>query len=236
MAPLNAPTDVVACLQCDLLHRKIGLPKRAVARCRRCNAVLYQKHGATLERMLAVTLTAVIVFLIANSFPIVELQAQGITTRTTLFGAIIRLWQEQKEEIAALVLLSTIIFPLSEMLALIYLILPLWLRRRPPAFDEMLRIVIAVRPWGMIEVFMLGTLVTLVKLSSVARLITEPALYAFGTLTLLSALIYTFDPRSLWDIAEHRCGRRLHQRAQRRANARRAATDAAARQTLPPLS
>lgn len=231
MGPLNAPADLVACAQCDLLHRRIVLPKRAVARCRRCNAVLYQKHGATLERMLAVILTAMIVFLIANSFPIVELQAQGITTRTTLGGAIIRLWQAQKQEIAVLVLLSTIIFPLSEMLALIYLILPLWLRRRAPAFDDMLRIVIAVRPWGMIEVFMLGALVTLVKLSSVARLITEPALYAFGVLTLLSALISTYDPRSLWDIAERRCGRHLHQYAQRRVNAQRVATDAMARQT-----
>jgi paraquat-inducible protein A len=53
----------------------------------------------------------------------------------------------------------------------------------------------------MIEVFMLGVLVTLVKMVSIARVIPEAALFAFGALTLMFAVVVSFDPRALWDIA-----------------------------------
>jgi paraquat-inducible protein A len=64
-----------------------------------------------------------------------------------------------------------------------------------------LRTIQFVRPWGMIEVFMLGVLVTLVKMVSIARVIPEAALFAFGALTLMVAVVVSFDPRSLWEVA-----------------------------------
>jgi paraquat-inducible protein A len=72
----------------------------------------------------------------------------------------------------------------------------------PPGFNALLRGIQFVRPWGMIEVFMLGVLVTLVKMVSIARVIPEAALFAFGALTLMFAVVVSFDPRALWDLAE----------------------------------
>ena len=163
--------ELIACKYCDKLHRKVVLPRRAVARCSRCNAILYQQTDGRVDRLLAITLTAFITFLIANFFPIVEMETQGITIQTTLVGAIEQLWLEDRWLIALLVLCSALLFPLCETLALLYLLVPLQRRKRPRHFDEVLRGLLAGRPWGMIEVFMLGVLVTLVKLSSVARLI-----------------------------------------------------------------
>jgi paraquat-inducible protein A len=72
----------------------------------------------------------------------------------------------------------------------------------PPAFNRVLRAIQFVRPWGMIEVFMLGVLITIVKMISLARVIPEAALFAFGVLTLMFAVVVTFDPRVLWDLAD----------------------------------
>jgi paraquat-inducible protein A len=72
----------------------------------------------------------------------------------------------------------------------------------PPAFNRVLRAIQFVRPWGMIEVFMLGVLITIVKMVSLARVIPEAALFAFGALTLMIAVVLTFDPRVLWDLAD----------------------------------
>lgn len=199
--------DMIACRSCDLLHRKVPLEERSEARCTRCGAVLYRRVTDRVEPLLAVTLGALITFLFANLFPIVELETQGITTQTTLIGAVVLLWQDDRWPIALIVLCTTILFPLTEMLALIYLLVPLQLRRRPRLLNGMLRTILAVRPWGMLEVFMLGTLVALVKLSSAARMIPEPALFAFGAMTLLVGLINSFDPRVLWDVADARCGK-----------------------------
>jgi paraquat-inducible protein A len=78
----------------------------------------------------------------------------------------------------------------------------------PAGINPVLRAIQFVRPWGMIEVFMLGVLITIVKMVSLARVIPEAALFAFGALTLMFAVVVTFDPRTLWDIADELNARR----------------------------
>jgi paraquat-inducible protein A len=193
---------LIACPECDALHRKPPLQSMSIARCARCDAVLYRQFSGKFERMLAVLITALIALLIANGFPIVELKSNGLTSRTTLFGAIQHLSGTGEPLVALIVLASTIVLPALELCALLWLFVPLSRGHRPRGFVPVLRSIQAIRPWGMIEVFMLGVLVTLVKLSSIARVIPEAALFAFGALTMLLAFVLVFDLRQLWEIAD----------------------------------
>lgn len=228
--PKTDLADLIACPECDTLHRRQALAQRSVARCQRCNAVMYQSTPQRLDVILAISVTALIVFGIANAFPIVELQLQGTTVSTTLFGAVTQLWSEDRYWLSVLVFAAAIMFPFTEIACLIYLLGPLSWQRLPPGFDGMLRAVQAVRPWGMIEVLMLGILITMVKLSSYARLLPEPAIFAYAVLTALVALLAMFDPGSLWEYAEReRERRRLIEPAGPSANARRIASDGVAR-------
>jgi paraquat-inducible protein A len=198
---VNESDELIACHECDALFTKRALPRHSKAKCPRCGALLYRSMSTNLDRITAMTLAALITFLIAQGFPIVELDANGITSQTTLIGAIIALWGEQMELVAVLVFCSTILFPLSELLALLYVLMPLRAGYVPPGFNAVLRTIQFVRPWGMIEVFMLGVLVTLVKMVSIARVVPEAALFAFGALTLMVAVVVSFNPRSLWEFA-----------------------------------
>jgi paraquat-inducible protein A len=195
--------NYIACEVCDTLHHKHHLTGLASARCSRCGSTLYRHVGLrSADRELAIAFAALITFLIANAFPIVELEANGITTRTTLIGAVLNLIDGDRTLIAGMVATVTIAFPFVEMMALIYLLMPLRLGHKPRGFDFVLRTIQAVRPWGMIEVFMLGVLITVVKMTSLARVIPEIAMFAFGALTFLIAALVTFDPRDLWDLAD----------------------------------
>jgi paraquat-inducible protein A len=194
--------NLIACHECDTLFRKPRLVGRTVARCPRCGATLYRGVSRKLDAISAMTLGALITFLIAQGFPIVELEANGITSQTTLFGALVALWGEEMQIVAIMVFCSTILFPLTELVALLYVLIPLRAGYVPPAFNQVLRAIQFVRPWGMIEVFMLGVLITIVKMVSLARVIPEAALFAFGVLTLMFAVVVTFDPRILWDLAD----------------------------------
>ena len=155
-----------------------------------------------LERISALTLAALITFLIAQAFPIVELDMNGVTSQTTLIGALTALWNERMELVAVAVFCSTILFPLVELVALLYVLMPIRAGVVPPGFHLVLRAIQFVRPWGMIEVLMLGILVTIVKMTSLAHVIPEAALFAFGALTLMLAVVVLFDPRTLWDVAD----------------------------------
>jgi paraquat-inducible protein A len=151
---------------------------------------------------LALALAACIVFIIANAFPIAIIDAQGHENGSTLLGAVRLLWQQDMQLISVLVFLTTIIVPALELLVFSSLLLllrlghPLQTMRRLP---RALRVVLHARPWSMIEVFMLGVLVSLVKLAHLASLSLGVALWAYGALMLLlAALSATVDIRKIW--------------------------------------
>jgi paraquat-inducible protein A len=206
-----AQEQLIACHECDALYRKPRLFGRQSARCSRCGAILYSSGSAQLDRICAMTVAALVTFVIAQSFPILELDANGITSEASLFGSLIVLWGEDMQIVAVMVFCATILFPLTELVALLYVLLPVRRGVIPPGFNLVLRGIEFVRPWGMLEVFMLGVLITIVKMASLARVIPETALFAFGALTLMFTVVVTFDASTLWDIADE-----LRERAQAR--------------------
>jgi paraquat-inducible protein A len=196
-------TKLIACHECDLLQREVPLPRGGVAHCRRCGATLYRSHPESLERTLALTVGAVVLFVIANAFPIIGLQLQGQVIQTTLFHTVRTLYDEDMKSVAALVFVTAILMPALQLLALTYLLLPLRLGHLPPYFASVFRVLQAARPWAMVEVFMLGVLVSMVKLAHLAGLVTGLALWSFAALMLvMAAIAATFDARALWARAD----------------------------------
>jgi len=194
---MNAP--LIACHECDLLQREVALPRGGVARCGRCGAELYRSHPQSLERTLALTAGAIVLFAIANSFPIVGLQLDGQVIQTTLYNTVRTLWDEDMKSVAVLVFATTIAMPALQLSAIAYLLLPLRLGRVPAYFGPVFRLLQSVRPWGMVEVFMLGVLVSLVKLAHLAGVVAGIALWSFAALMLVMAGIgAVLDVRGLW--------------------------------------
>lgn len=199
--------DLISCHDCGVLHRHRALAARALARCTRCKSVLYRgtatdRGRAGLNRMAAITLATLFTFLIAQLFPIVELHVGGLTTSATLLGAIRILWSEQMQVVATMVFLFTVLFPALELSALLIVIAGLYHGRRVAGFHQLLRLVQAVRQWGMTEVLMIGILVTLVKMTSLAQVLVQPGLFGFAVLTMLLAVVVRIEPRALWNFGD----------------------------------
>ena len=192
-------TSLIACHECDLLQREPHLPDGGVARCGRCGATLFRSHPESLERALAFTLGALFLFVIANLYPIVGLSINGDLIQATLFGTVQILYRDDMALVAGLVFFTTFLTPLLQMLATLHLLLPLRLARLPQNPNIAFHVLTTVRPWVMIEVFVLGILVSLVKLAHMAAVIPGIALWSFGGVMLLLAAAGTsFDPRELW--------------------------------------
>ena len=192
-------TPLIACPHCDLLQRAIPLPVGSTASCRRCSGVLYRGHSDNLDRPLGFTLAAAILFVIANAFPIVGLEVWGQGTAATLFGTARALYEQDMRPLAALVFVTTIVVPAVQLTAMAYLLVPLRFGSVPRHVPAALRLLQAVRPWGMVEVFLLGLLVSLVKLGGVANVVPGVALWSFGALlVMIAAAVASFDARSIW--------------------------------------
>lgn len=192
---------LTACHECDLLQREPILPPGGVACCRRCNAVLFRHIPDSLDRGLAYTLGAAILFIVANISPIVGLEVQGNVHATSLYGAVESIWENDMEGVAALVFATTILIPAVEISLMLYVLLPLKFGRPPVELASILRILQSVRPWSMTQVFILGVLVALVKLAHLAHVVPGVALWAFGGLILLlTAAGATFNLHEMWNL------------------------------------
>lgn len=180
-----------------------------MARCRRCGALLYRDSPDSLNRTLAFTLAATMLFVIANLFPIIGIELQGNRNAMNLYGAVRSLWSQEMKSISFLVFVTTILVPAVELAMMTYLLLPLKLRRVPAGIALILRIMQSIKPWGMVEVFMLGILVALVKLTNDFIVIPGVALWSFGGLTLLlAAAAASFNVREVWAHVERQPGTR----------------------------
>ncbi len=137
--------------------------------------------------------------MISNSFPIVTIDSQGLTNSTTLLDAAFRLVNDGIPSIAALVFATTFLMPALEIISIVYLLLPLNFDHLPPGFHFAYRLIHFVKPWAMIEVFMLGLLVTISKLNAFATVVPDIGLIAFILLMFsITGAAANFDPRTFW--------------------------------------
>ena len=196
----QAEPSLVACPNCDMLH-KLSPQENSALLCFRCGAVLHRDKPNSIERGLALTLTALILFVLSNSFPFLAMNNRGLVQETILLSGIRVLWQEGLQGLSLLVLLTCVLVPLAQMLGLLYILTPLY-AGRPPARHaaRVFRLVREAAPWGMMEVFMIGILVALVKLTDSATIIPGVSVFSFGVLIFVMVAAYSsLDPLLLWN-------------------------------------
>lgn len=202
---INAEHALIACHECDILQRETTLSVGEIQTCRRCGAVLFKNAPNGLERALACLIGAAILFVVSSTFPIVSLELQGNRTTATLLGTVHTLYSQDMALVAALVLLTTLLMPALEIIAKLYMLIPLHLGFTPPNFSSVYRLMRGVRQWGMIDVFIIGILVSLVKLADLAAIVPGIAIWSFASMiVLLAAAAMFFDSHALWKMATSR--------------------------------
>ena len=196
---MNDVKSLIACHECDLLHQRRPLPPDGAARCVRCGAVLYRRKRNSLDRVLALTMAGLVLFVIANVYPFLTFRLEAQVQKTNLITGVVELYQQGMWIVAGVVLLTTIVMPLLELSVMLFVLVPLKLRRQPWKLALLFRSVRSFRPWGMMEVFMIGILVAAVKLIKMATIIPGTALYAFMILIfILAASAAALDPHIIW--------------------------------------
>ena len=189
---------LVVCEHCDSVYRKHDLDHDEVARCGRCRAVLYRASRLDIDHLLALTLTAAIVFVIANVSPVIRITVGGMHNEANLLQAISALSQGSALIVGLVAAATLFLVPLLQIVLLGWVLLFARAGRRAPGFGFAMRVLHHIRPWSMTEVFLLGVLVAIVKLSGMLNVIAGPGTYATVVLTVLVTVIAKRDVRILW--------------------------------------
>lgn len=191
---------MVACPDCDLLSQVPELSPGESAACVRCDATLSRNPKNLVERSLALAFTAVLLLIVSNVFPFLSFGMEGVVTHTTLVSGIRGLYGEGMYFLAAIVAFTTIVTPAVLLTGLLYLLVPLRMGRRLPGSERVLGVLIALMPWNMVEIFMIGIIVAGIKLHKMAALVPGISVWSFMALIIVLACItFAIEPRVLWE-------------------------------------
>lgn len=195
---------VTTCHDCGLLQQISHMPEDGAVKCCRCDATLRKRQrvepAKSIEHTLALVITALVLLIISNVYPIVQVEAEGHEMAATLFGCVKYLFSNEMEFLAGLVFLTTIGAPLIQLTGLLYILLPVNFNRIPPYAPQIYRLVRIITSWSMLEVLMLGILVSVVKLSAMATVVPSITLWTFALLMIfIAAILSDLDTEMLWE-------------------------------------
>jgi paraquat-inducible protein A len=193
------PQPAVICHECDLPHARVPVERGRRATCVRCGAGLYKAESQTLDRPLALALAGMVLFAAANFCPFLTFEMEGREQSNSLISGSIEFWNAGYWELATLVFLASICLPFLSLALILYVLVPLHRGAVPWKAARATRAVLAMRPWAMMEVYLLGVLVAIVKLTDFADIALQPGFYAFVALIVaVTATNAALHPEALW--------------------------------------
>ena len=175
----------------------VNYDDRKSIHCRRCNTKIHQSKHISYHKTLAFLITAIILYIPANLYPILISKQFGMVTESTIMGGIVHLWEHGSYPIAIIILVASVFVPILKFIFIIYLLLSSKYNVKSSKVDKhkLFYITEAIGPWSMIDVFVVLILSVLIHFSGV-QIYPGAGATAFALMvffTMLSAL--SFDTR-----------------------------------------
>jgi paraquat-inducible protein A len=195
-------TRAIGCPTCFLVS---VVPDAAHASCPRCGTALHVRRRDSIVRTWALSLTALVLYLPANTYPVLTLIQLGSGQPNTILGGVRELVRNGMWPLALLVFFASIVVPVVKLISLGVLLITTQQRSRWRLHDRTVvyRVVEGIGRWSMIDVFMISILVALVHFGALVTVNPGPGAIAFAAVVILTMFAAkSFDPRLMWDAAK----------------------------------
>ncbi len=191
--------ELIACHECDLLHTFKAIPIGGKAICIRCGAFLYRNVPNSIDRALALYLAAFMLFILTNTFPFITLKIGGHIEENIMASGAFAFIRFGMSELSILVLITGFIFPFLVITGMLYVLFSVKFGYRFWKMAKVLRITQAISPWSLLGVFMLGVLISFVKLRDMATVIPGIALPSLAAFLVVSTAAHaSVDVSQIW--------------------------------------
>jgi paraquat-inducible protein A len=201
----RTPTRLCECASCGRFQVLPSLLPGQSAVCLRCGARLRRAVRDPLGRALALNIAALSIFAIACLMSLMTVSTAGMTRHASLFTGPLDMGRDGLWELTVIVLFTTVVAPVLKLAAMVYVLAGLRLQRPPRHIRRVFVLVEHLRPWSMIEVFLLGVAVAYTKLVDLVHIELGVALYALFILMLtMIAAEAVLDRQAVWEEMERR--------------------------------
>jgi paraquat-inducible protein A len=194
--------ELVGCHECDMLLRKPKLAAGDRAECPRCGFVLFSHNHQVIRRSLALVLAALLLYVPANFLPVMQINVLGQSSEDTIWSGVLSLYDSGGllKVIALVVFLCSMVIPLVKLLVQFFVLLSIRFNFARGFALLMYRTYHHLKEWGMLEVYLMGILVSIVKLIDIASPTLDFGLACFVSLLLVQVwLEVTMEPHQIWE-------------------------------------
>jgi paraquat-inducible protein A len=193
--------NVTACDECDLLHRIPPLTVGERFKCVRCNCVLLNVHKHVAPRLLGMAFSSLLMLFFALIFPFLGFSSSGFERDITLYNMVTVLILQDNLILSIIISLALFVFPIVYLSAILGLVLSFHNRYLTVSLKRyLIRWIIVIQPWLMVDVFLVGILVALVKMNSLADIELGLSFLAFCAYVIfLLKTVSLVDRRWLWN-------------------------------------
>jgi len=186
-------------------HTCAKLSPSSLHHCPLCGSALHVRMTDSLQKTIALVITAVILYIPANVLPIMTTTQLGTPEDSTIIGGVVLLIHHGSFPIAAVIFIASVLVPTGKLIAICWLCLSVS-RRQNTSFEQRTKLYRAtefVGKWSMTDVFVVAILVALIQMGGLLNITAGPAAIAFGGVVIVTMLAaHSFDPRLIWDQVE----------------------------------
>ena len=198
-------SEYIACPDCDHLLEKIITAEGQISRCPRCSSILHKSVRNSLQKAVALSCAGLILFIPAITMPIMTFTVKGLTGTGNVLDAMLSVCERGYYFVGLMVFLVSVLFPLLKLGLLFIVSVSILSRQVSGSVKYLFRLYGHLSEWGMVEVYMLGILVAIIKMFSMASINYNTGFFCFTALVVLtvwaSAVI---DENLFWDLIEKR--------------------------------
>lgn len=186
-SPDGAAYDhLIACPHCDALYTVSVPPVGGRAVCERCHTVLIAPKRKAGLKMIALSLSVLVLIVAAFFFPFLQISVSGLANRASIPDTTFAFRSGYMAFLAVVTGATIVLVPLLRMLLVMYVLTPIVFDRQPFSHARAaFRLSQKLKPWAMAEIFAIGCAVALVKVADLAQIGFGPAFWMFAALVII---------------------------------------------------
>jgi len=200
-----SPPQYTACPDCDLLLPAVDPHAGFSSICPRCGAKLRFRPAFAVSKTLGLSITGLLLYLPSILMPLITFESFGFSDSANIIESILNFYQNKYFFVSLMIMLSAVVFPLFLFLSSFIISLSLYLRRFPSFLGPLFKLQLHLEEWAMIEVYLIGILITVVKMGDSSDVHYHSGVFCFAALVLMSAAIaLAVDRQLFWSLIDNR--------------------------------
>ena len=190
---------LISCKNCHQMYEKENYDNFV---CTRCNHIVRHRIKDSLQVSLALTICAILLYIPAMIYQIMEVTRLGVKVESTILGGVISFLEHGSYFIAGVIFIASVVIPMIKLVGLLFIFTSLKVNVKMSNNRKILifKFIEAIGKWSMIDIYVVALLASIVQLDEIFNIKGGIAATSFALMVILTMIAANrFDTRIIWD-------------------------------------